>query len=72
MKPPENASERRCPIDQCYSLQDVIKNQTYFFDSNTTLDLMPVRYDITERLGQTVINDVSNFILKAHALIDIT
>ena len=62
--PGDSASQERCPTDHCYSLQDVIKNQSYFFESNTVLELMPGRYDITERVGQLVIANVGHFILK--------
>ena len=62
--PGNDPSQERCPTDHCYSLQEVIKNQSYFFDSNTTLELMPGRYDIIEKVGQLVIANVSHFILK--------
>ena len=54
----------QCPVNHCYSLQDVISNQSYFFDSKTTLKLIPGRYDITERVGQLVIANVSHLTLK--------
>ena len=47
--------------DYSYSLQDVINNQSYFFDSNTTLELMPGKYNITEKVGQLVIISSSEF-----------
>ena len=56
--------QEMCPIDHCYSLQDVINNQSYFFDSYTVLELTPGRYDITERVGQLVIANISHFTLK--------
>ena len=59
-----------CPVDQCYSLQDVINNQSYFFDSNTTLELLPGNYDITQSVGVLVIVDVSDFKLKASSLVN--
>ena len=62
--PSDDASQERCPSNYCYSLQDVIKNQSYFFKSNTTLELMPGRYVITEEVGQLEIVNVSHFILK--------
>ena len=54
----------QCPVNHCYSLQDVISNQSYFFDSKTTLKLIPGIYDITERVGQLVIANVSHLTLK--------
>ena len=57
-------SSSRCPVDHCYSLEDVFNNQSYFFDSNTTLELLPGSYDITERVGQLVIANVRNFTFK--------
>ena len=62
--PGDSASQERCPTNYCYTLQDVIKNQSYFFESNTVLELMPGRYDITEKVGQLVIANISHFMLK--------
>ena len=70
--PSDSAWQERCPTDHCYSLQDVIKNQSYFFESNTMLELIPGRYDITERVGQLVIANVSNFVLKGSLQINST
>ena len=53
-----------CPVDHCYSLQDIFHSQSYFFDSYTTLELLPGSYDITERVGQLVIANVRNFTFK--------
>lgn len=64
VRPGDDASRERCPTDRCYPLHDVIKNQSYFFTSNTTLELMPGRYDITEKVGQLEIVNISHFILK--------
>ena len=52
-----------CPADHCYSLQDVINNQSYFFDSNTILELMPGRYIITEKVGHVAIDQVQNLLM---------
>ena len=62
--PGDSASQEKCPTDYCYTLKDVIKNQSYFFESNTVLELMPERYEITERVGQLVIANVGHFMLK--------
>ena len=56
-----NNSQIRCPVDNCYSLQEIFNNQSRFFTSNTTLELLPGRYEITESVGQLVITNVSNF-----------
>ena len=57
-----------CPVDHCYSLQDVFNNQSYIFDSYTMLELLPGSYDITERVGQLVIANVRNFTFKGSSL----
>ena len=57
-----------CPADHCYSLQDVINNQSYFIDSNTTLELMPGMYKISEKVGQLAIHQVQNFLVKQFAV----
>ena len=64
--PSDSSSQLSCPVDHCYSLQDVINNQSNFVDSYMTLilKLMPGRYDITERVGHLVIAGINNFILK--------
>ena len=62
--PGDNASKEQCPVEHCYSLQDVINNQSYFFDTYTVLELMPGMYDITESVGQLVIANISHFTLK--------
>ena len=53
-----------CPVDYCYPLQDVFNNSSYFFDSYTTLELLPGMYDITEEVGQLVLVNVKNFTLR--------
>ena len=58
-----SSQESRC-VDNCYTLQDVIHNQSNFFDSHTTLELTPGKYDITENVGQIVIANVQHFILR--------
>ena len=57
-------SQVSCPVDHCYHLQDVVSNSSYFFDSYTTLELLPGMYDITEKVGQLVLIDVEYFALK--------
>ena len=64
ISPGKSDLQVNCPADQCYSLQDVISNQSYFFDSYTTLELMPGRYNITEKVGQLVIDQVQNVLVK--------
>ena len=58
------SSLTRCPVNYCYHLQDVFSNSSYFFDSYTTLELLPGEYNITEKVGQLVLVNVTNFILK--------
>ena len=53
-----------CPFDQCYSLQDIFDNQSHFFASNTTLELLPGKYDITESVGQLLFTKIRNFRLQ--------
>ena len=59
--PLSNGSLIGCPFDHCYSLQDIFDNKSHFFASNTTLELLPGRYEITESVGQLVSTKVSNF-----------
>ena len=62
--PGDSSSQECCPIDQCYSLHDVISNQSFaVFDSDTTLELMPGRYNITQTVGQLETVNVSHFTL---------
>ena len=56
--------EDNCPVDLCYRLEDVLNNSSYFFDSYTTLKLLPGEYNISERVGQLVLVEVENFTLK--------
>ena len=53
-----------CSANNCHSLEDVIKNQSYFIASDTVLELLPGKHQIKENIGNLVINSVSNFILK--------
>ena len=53
-----------CPVDRCYHLQDVFNNSSHFFDSYTTLELLPGMYDITEEVDQLVLIKVENFTLQ--------
>ena len=59
-----SGSNSSCFVDHCYSFQDVISNQSYFFLSNTTLELSPGKYIIIERIGHLVIANIKNFRLK--------
>ena len=52
-----------CPVDRCYHLQDVFSNSSYYFDSYTTLELLPGVYDIAEEVGQLVLINAKNFTL---------
>ena len=62
IKPDDSTtSQNTCPADICYTLQDVISNRSHFFKSNTTLELLSGMYDITENIGQLVIENVSHF-----------
>ena len=56
--------EDSCPVDLCYHLEDVLGNSSYFFDSYTTLELLPGVYNITEKVGQLVLIKIVNFTLK--------
>ena len=56
--------EDSCPVDHCYRLEDVLSNSSYFFDSYTTLELLPGEYNITEKVGQLILVKVKNFTLK--------
>ena len=58
------APEDSCPVDHCYRLEDVLSNSSYFFDSYTTLELLPGEYNITEKVDQLVLIKVKNFTLK--------
>ena len=62
------APEDSCPVDHCYHLKDVLSNTSYFFDSYTTLELLPGVYNITEKVGQLVLVKVKNFTLKGSSL----
>ena len=62
--PFSNRSQVGCPIDRCYSLQDVFNNHLHFFASNRRLELLPGRYDITESVGQLFVAMVRNFRLE--------
>ena len=55
-----------CKVNNCYSLQDVIDNQSYFFSSNAILELMAGKFEITESVGQLAIVDISNFSIIVH------
>ena len=59
--PFSNSSQIGCPVNHCYSLQDIFDNKSHFFASYTSLELLPGRYEITESVGQLVITKVSNF-----------
>ena len=57
-------SQVSCPADHCYHLEDVFSNSTYFFDSHTTLELLPGMYNITEKVGKLVLIKAENFTLR--------
>ena len=61
-------SKGDCPAKQCHSLVNVLKNQSYYFDSNTTLEILPGTYYITENIGQLVITEVNNFKIQGSSL----
>ena len=57
-----------CNDNHCYSLQDVINNKSYFFSSNTTLEFMPGRFEVTERIGQFIIANISFFSMMRYPM----
>ena len=63
--PEDISSLFSCPMDYCYSLQDVLSNSSYFFDSYTALELLPGVHNIIEKVGQLVLINVENFTLRS-------
>ena len=63
-----DTSKGDCPAEQCHSLMTVLKNQSHYFDSNTTLEIFPGTYYITEKIGQLVITEVNNFKIQGSSL----
>ena len=61
IKADSDNSQVDCPVQQCHSLLNVIRNQSYYFKSNTTLELLPGNHYITRKVGHLVIANVSNF-----------
>lgn len=63
-----------CKVSKCYSLQNAVDNQSYFFSSNTLLKFIPGKFEITTNIGQLTVLNVINFSIVAHqeheALID--
>ena len=62
--PEDSTSQVNCPVKYCYHLEDVLSNSSYFFDSYTTLELLPGTYNIYESVGQSVLIEVTKFTLK--------
>ena len=62
--PEDRGSSLSCPVNYCYQLQDALSNSSNFFDSNTTLELLPGVYNITKKVGQLVLVNVENLILR--------
>ena len=61
---PDGKAAIDCPVDHCYHLQEVFSNFSHFFDSYTTLVLLPGTYNIYKRVGQLILIKVKNFTLK--------
>ena len=60
--------DSKCPVDRCYTLTNVVDDHdAKFVDSNTTLKLLPGRYDIRNRIGQLMISYVKHFSVKQSA-----
>ena len=47
---PEMRFQKNCPVE-CYSLQEILNNQSYYFMSNTTLKFMPGKFEISENIN---------------------
>jgi hypothetical protein len=62
--PEDSDSSLICPVNYCYHLQDVFSNSSYYFDSYTTLELLPGEYNITKNVGQLVLVNAINFTLR--------
>ena len=60
---PESRFQQICP-GQCYSLQDVFSNRSYFFRSNTSLRLLPGKYEISENIGDFTVTNVNNLTIS--------
>ena len=63
-------SKSDCPVEECHSLTSVLRNQSHFFNSNTTLELLPGTHYITEEVGQVLITSVSNFVIQGSSLVN--
>ncbi len=50
--------------DNCYSLLEAINNQSFFFTSDTTLELISDRYEINETVDQILIANVSSLLIN--------
>ena len=57
-----------CQAGQCYTIQNVISNQSFFLTSNTYMELLPGRHTITERYGHLIIKNIKNFTLQGSKL----
>ena len=62
--PDSSSSQVDCPVEQCHSLLNVLRNQSHYFESNTTLELLPGTYYVTEKVGHVVIANVNQFKIK--------
>ena len=60
----DSNSQVDCPVDHCYHLQEVVGYLSQFDYSYKTLELLPGTYNITEKVGQLILVDVENFVLR--------
>jgi len=53
-----------CNVQQCYTLENIVKDPDQFFTSNRVLTLLPGYHSITSDVGNILIADADNLIIN--------
>ena len=64
---PHNVSQEACPVENCFTLKEVIENDNIFV-SNTKIVLFPVLHILNEKFDVTFISTVSNISLACESV----
>ena len=53
-----------CNVQQCYTLENIVKDPDQFFTSNRVLTLLPGYHSVTSDVGNILIADADNLIIN--------
>ena len=64
---PDNSGQKACPVEHCFTLEEVIENKQWSFVSNTKIIIFPAIYILNNNYGTILISTVSNMTITSES-----